>query len=148
MIAKGTIVEVFEDPLTMQHKEGNAEILEHVLELDPGVNQYKVNFINDDPEMVVIRTIADTSKKVEFVLSSLKSTSDGKTEEVIAVHFGERGYHPTTYGRQTREWVREMNERLGIDDAIVLAFEACSMFGNWERYEEIVRKMKAKVVHV
>jgi ribosome recycling factor len=34
MIANGTIVEVYEDPLTMQRKEGNAKILEHVLELD------------------------------------------------------------------------------------------------------------------
>jgi hypothetical protein len=57
MIANGTIVEVYEDPLTMQRKEGNAKILEHVLELDPGVDQYKVNFVGDDEEMFVVRTI-------------------------------------------------------------------------------------------
>lgn len=58
MFANGTIVEVYEDPLTMARKEGNARVIEHVLELEPGVDQYKVNFIGDDPEMVVVRTVA------------------------------------------------------------------------------------------
>ncbi len=59
MIKNGTIVEVYEDPLTMTCKEGNARIVEHVVELEPGVNQYKVNFIGDDPEMTVVRTVAE-----------------------------------------------------------------------------------------
>lgn len=65
MLAKGTIVEVFEDPLTMVRKEGNAKIVEHVAELEPGVDQYRVNFIGDDAGTVVVRTIAEKPAGVE-----------------------------------------------------------------------------------
>lgn len=58
MIAKGTIVTIYEDPLTMTRKEGNATVIEHVCELEDGVDQYKVNFIGDDLSLVVVRTIA------------------------------------------------------------------------------------------
>ena len=59
MFENGRIVEVYEDPLTMNHKEGNAKIIEHVVELEPGVDQYKVNFVGDDPSLVVVRTIVE-----------------------------------------------------------------------------------------
>lgn len=59
MLAKGTIVEVYEDPLTMKCKEGNARIVEHVVEFEHGVNLYKVNFIGDDPDLIVFRTVAE-----------------------------------------------------------------------------------------
>ncbi len=65
MLGKGTIVEVFEDPLTMVCKEGNARIIEHVLELEPGVDQYKVNFFGDCPETIVVRTIVEKPASVE-----------------------------------------------------------------------------------
>jgi hypothetical protein len=64
MLDQGTIVEVFEDPLTRVRKEGNAKIVEHVAELEPGLHQYRVNFVGDDLQTVVVRTIADESKPV------------------------------------------------------------------------------------
>ncbi len=65
MLAKGTIVEVFEDPLTMVRKEGNAKIIRHVVELEPGVDQYQVNFFGDCPETIVVRTIVEKPANVE-----------------------------------------------------------------------------------
>jgi hypothetical protein len=65
MLEKGTIVEVFEDPLTMVRKEGNAKIVEHVVELEPGLHQYRVNFIGDDPRTIVVRTIVEKPSSVE-----------------------------------------------------------------------------------
>lgn len=59
MLANGTMVEVFEDPLTMTVKEGNAKIIGHVLNFEPGVDQYVVNFVEDDPRSHVVRTIAE-----------------------------------------------------------------------------------------
>ncbi len=59
MLKAGDVVDIFEDPLTMVRKEGNAEIVEHVVELEPGVNQYKVHFFGDSPDTIVVRTIAD-----------------------------------------------------------------------------------------
>ena len=90
----------------------------------------------------------EESKPPEFVLALLRSSSDGKTAEVIGIHYGERGYHTSTYGRQTQEWVNEMNARLEIEDAVVMAFEVCSMFGTWSKYAETVEKMKAAVINV
>lgn len=84
----------------------------------------------------------------EFVLALLKSSSDGKTAEVIAVYFGQKGYRSTTYGRHTQEWVDEMNARLDIDQATAMAFEACSLFGRWQSYEEIKREMAKAVINV
>lgn len=59
MLAKGTIVEVFEDPLTMRTKEGNAKIMGHVSNLDDGLDQYIVHFVGDAPNFHVVRTIAE-----------------------------------------------------------------------------------------
>ena len=59
MLSKGTIVTIYEDPYTQLRREGNAEIIEHVLELDPFVNQYDVHFIGDDPEMTFTRTVVE-----------------------------------------------------------------------------------------
>ncbi len=59
MITKGTIVEVFEDPLTMIRKEGNAKIMGHVMELEPGVNQYVVHFVGDADGFHVVRMISE-----------------------------------------------------------------------------------------
>jgi len=61
MFAKGTIVEIFEDPMTMTRKEGNAKIVKHVMELGPGMDVYRVNFIGDDPGTIVERKIASPS---------------------------------------------------------------------------------------
>jgi hypothetical protein len=62
MLANGRIVEIYEDPLTMQRKEGNAKIITHLKELEPGVNQYVVNFVGDERSITVTRTIADQPK--------------------------------------------------------------------------------------
>jgi len=59
MFSKGKIVEVYEDPLTMKRKEGNARIVKHVQELAPGVNLYRVNFIGDDPKTIVFRKVLE-----------------------------------------------------------------------------------------
>jgi hypothetical protein len=69
------------------------------------------------------------------------STFDGKTAEVIAVRFGEKGYYPTTYGRQTKQWVEDQNARIGIDPATAQAFETCS-FGNWGNYETVLKYLQ------
>lgn len=59
MLAKGTIVEVYEDPLTMIRKEGNAKIMGYVMELESGVNQYVVHFVGDAPGFHVVRMISE-----------------------------------------------------------------------------------------
>lgn len=59
MISRNAIVEVFEDPKTRKKKEGNARVIAHVRELEPGVNQYLVNFVGDDRAVIVTRTIVD-----------------------------------------------------------------------------------------
>lgn len=59
MISIGTIVEVYEDPWTMMHKEGNAKIVEQIAESYCGIDLYGVCFIGDDSKMVVQRWIAD-----------------------------------------------------------------------------------------
>jgi hypothetical protein len=58
MYRNGTIVEVFEDPLTMKRKEGNAMIVRHELEIERGLDQYWVNFVGDDPKAIYLRTIS------------------------------------------------------------------------------------------
>lgn len=78
----------------------------------------------------------------DFCLAPLMSTFDGKTAEVIAVKFGEKGYYPTTYGRQTREWIADQNERMGIDPANAAAMGTCSVFGNWENYEQVLKHLQ------
>jgi|CXWL01.1.fsa_nt_gi hypothetical protein len=57
MIAKGTIVEVYEDPLTMMRKEGNAEIIRHVSDGSDGLSLYSVRFIGEG--MDVQRWVAE-----------------------------------------------------------------------------------------
>jgi hypothetical protein len=145
MYSVGTIVEVFEDPLTKRVKEGDAKIISHVMELEPGVHQYEVNFIGDGAAARYVRTIANDSNKMEFVLSTLKSTFDGKTAEVIAIKYGERGYYPTTWGRQTEDWVKDQNAGMGVDQATVLAFDCCSLFGRWENFEKVRESMKRQL---
>jgi hypothetical protein len=75
----------------------------------------------------------------DFCLALLMSTSDGKAAEVIAIKHGERGYYKTDYGRQTQQWVDEINSRMGIDLATAEAYSICSVFGNWDNFE-VVRK--------
>jgi hypothetical protein len=79
----------------------------------------------------------------DFCLSILMSTHDGKTGDVIIVKFGEKGYYTTTYGRQTREWVNDRNERMGVDQVTAAAFELCSVFGNWVNYESVLARVQA-----
>lgn len=78
----------------------------------------------------------------DFCLAPLMSTFDGKTAEVIKVKFGEKGYYPTTYGRQTREWVADQNQRMGIDPANAAAMSICSVFGNWRNYDDVLKHIQ------
>jgi len=91
---------------------------------------------------------ASAARTPEFCLALLKSSSDGKTAEVIAIRFGEKGYYKTEFGRQTQEWCDDQNDLMGIDQATALAFEACSLFGRWSTFEDIREHMKAKVINV
>ena len=77
------------------------------------------------------------NNKPDFVLAPLWSTSDGKTVEVIAVKYGETGYYKTDWGRQTLEWISEYNMRSGIEAETAIAYETCSLFGNWVNYENV-----------
>jgi len=65
MLTNGKTVEIFEDPLTMIRKEGNAQIMGFVQEIEPGVNQYVVHFIEDAPGFHVIRMICDAPHGVK-----------------------------------------------------------------------------------
>jgi hypothetical protein len=85
------------------------------------------------------------AEQPKFVLSSLKSTFDGRTSEVIAIKYGERGYYPTTWGRQTEDWVKDQNAGMGVDQATVLAFDCCSLFGRWENFEKVRESMKRQL---
>lgn len=58
MYKTGEIVEVYEDALTMQRKEGNAVVVEALYEKEPGVGVYRVLFVGDERRSVVTRTIA------------------------------------------------------------------------------------------
>jgi hypothetical protein len=74
----------------------------------------------------------------DFCLSLLQSTWDGSTAEVIGIKRDDgTGYYETTYGRQSREWLAMMNERLGVDEALQQAFETCSIFGNWSNFGNV-----------
>jgi len=59
MFANREIVEVYADPKTKKCKEGNARVVARVAEVEPGLHQYKVNFIGDCESVVVTRVIAD-----------------------------------------------------------------------------------------
>jgi hypothetical protein len=81
----------------------------------------------------------------DFCLALLMSTSDGKTAEVIAIKHSERGYYKTDYGRQTRQWVDEQNERMGIDLATAEAYGVCSVFGVWTNFDKIRQDLQAAI---
>lgn len=58
MLAKGSAVEVYEDPITKRKKEGNARIVYCIQEAGAdGLGMYAVNFYEDDPALVVTRMI-------------------------------------------------------------------------------------------
>lgn len=78
----------------------------------------------------------------DFVLDLLESTFDGKAAEVIAIKYGETGYYPTTWGRQTREWVADTNARMGIDHATQTAYSTCSVLGIWSNYANVFEHIK------
>jgi hypothetical protein len=80
--------------------------------------------------------------KPDFCLSVLEESADGMTYEVIGVKRGEKGYYRTSYERQTREWMRMMNERMGVDQAMAEAMAFCSVFNCWDRYEGVERSLR------
>lgn len=84
MIAKGTIVEIYEDPFTMQRKEGNATVIQHLLEIEPGVNQYRVHFIGDVSGLNVTRTIVE---KPQCVCCDPIHAGDNKNCLVHSAHW-------------------------------------------------------------
>ncbi len=77
----------------------------------------------------------------DFVLTGLLSSYDGTTYEVIAVHYGETGYTPTTWGRQTKEWINDQNAHMGIDVSTQMAYYNCSVLNTWANYSQIHQKM-------
>lgn len=85
--------------------------------------------------------IREGSSMPDFVLTGLLSSYDGRTYEVIAVKYGETGYYPTTWGRQTKEWINDQNARMGIEVATQMAYYNCSVLNAWAKYSEIYRKM-------
>ena len=85
--------------------------------------------------------IREGSPMPDFVLTGLLSSYDGTTYEVIAVHYGETGYTPTTWGRQTKEWINDQNLRVGIDIATQMAYYNCSVLNTWANYSQIYQKM-------
>lgn len=85
--------------------------------------------------------IREGSSMPDFVLTGLLSSYDGTTYEVIAVHYGETGYTPTTWGRQTKAWIDEQNARMGINVATQMAYYNCSVLNTWANYSQIYRKM-------
>lgn len=85
--------------------------------------------------------IRDRAPMPDYVLTGLLSSYDGTTYEVIAVKYGETGYTPTTWGRQTKEWINEQNARMGIDVATQMAYHNCSVLNTWENYTQIYQKL-------
>lgn len=47
MLKKGTVVTIYEDPLTRIHPEGQAKIVAHELSLADGLEQYEVQFLDE-----------------------------------------------------------------------------------------------------
>lgn len=81
-------------------------------------------------------------KRPDFVLAPLLETYDGKTYEVIGIKYGETGYYPTTYGRQTRQWIADRNADMDVDGVIAAAYSTCSIFDNWSAYEKVVNHLR------
>lgn len=90
---------------------------------------------------------ADEDGDPKFVLSILEETFEPMSSkgEIIAIYYNDgAGYHTTTYGRQTREWLDMMNARLGVSVPVRMAFEICSLFGHWENYIRTLSMLEAK----
>lgn len=59
--------------------------------------------------------------------------------EVIAIKRGFKGYCPTSYGVQDRNFVEVLNrEKFGIAPEKEDAYVVISIFGNWEMEEKIL----------
>lgn len=86
-------------------------------------------------------SVREAPRMPDFVLTGLLSSYDGTTYEVIAVHYGETGYTPTTWGRQTKQWIDEQNKNMEINVATQMAYYNCSVLNTWANYSEIYRKM-------
>jgi len=66
--------------------------------------------------------------------------------QIIAVIFGKDGYRESDIiGKFTQETVDEMNAALGIDKATAEAMTICSMFGTWEKFENIRATLAEKI---
>ena len=57
MLARGTTVTIYEDPITKQKAEDNATIIDFVHALETGLDQYVVHFVGDAENFNVVRTI-------------------------------------------------------------------------------------------
>jgi hypothetical protein len=68
MLSRGTIVTIYEDPITKQKAEGNAIIINYVQTLEPGMNQYVVHFIGDAENFNVVRKIDETEPAIEHLV--------------------------------------------------------------------------------
>lgn len=99
---------------------------------------------HDIPEDVV-EFVHETReiKTPDFVLTILESSFDGETGEVIAVKYGEGGYYATRYGRQSREWLTQMNARINVDPYLAQAYSTCSVMERWEPLGDIYNRLRA-----
>lgn len=88
-----------------------------------------------------VTNIREGARMPDYVLTGMLSTYDGKTYEVIAIFYGENGYRPTSWGRQTREWIAKKNAELDIDPATQAAYYNCSVFNCWESYKKVFEGM-------
>jgi len=77
--------------------------------------------------------------------SILEETFDPETQtgEIICIKAGDAGYYKTTHGKQSRQWLRDANDMIGVNDILQQAFEICSMFGNWSKLSNIVEHIGA-----
>jgi hypothetical protein len=56
-LPSGTILKIYEDPITRKIPEGVAKILEFVDTLGDGLEEYLVHFVGDPDDMKVVRKI-------------------------------------------------------------------------------------------
>ncbi len=90
-------------------------------------------------------SVREAPRMPDYVICGMLGSYDGKTYEVIYVMYGETGYRPTTWGRQTREWIAEKNAEMGIDPATQAAYYNCSVLNTWASYSKIYEQI-AKLI--
>lgn len=137
--AKITFYQVGDEPKVKVVDLLADDAVEQIVANNKEMEQFKADQVADFEKHTGVPT-SDT-----FVLSMLEESFDGSTGVIIAIKYNDgKGYHTTTYGRQTREWLDTMNEKLGVSPARRWAFEICSLFGNWGNYVHTLQMCEEK----